>query len=77
MSDGQRAYLDHCTSCHAPYEPHAYPPETWRKAVSEMEKEHDVHLSEEEKSLILSYVTGSGAREAEMIQQSAQPPDHS
>ncbi len=75
MSDGQRTYLDHCTSCHAPYEPHEYPPETWRKAVSEMEKEHNVHLSEEEKALILGYVTGSTVRETSL--RPASTPDHS
>ena len=59
MSDGQRTYLEHCTSCHDAYEPHEYQPATWRKAVSEMEKDHGVKLTSEDKALILGYVTGN------------------
>ncbi len=58
MSDGQRLYLAKCTSCHSAYEPSDYPPKAWLAAMDEMEKQKRVHLSQEERAMILQYLTG-------------------
>jgi hypothetical protein len=36
LARGREAYLDHCTSCHAPFRPDAQPAHAWRKIVEEM-----------------------------------------
>jgi cytochrome c5 len=36
LARGRMAYLDRCTSCHAPYRPDAQPAAAWRKIVAEM-----------------------------------------
>jgi len=58
MSDARRMYLSKCTSCHSEYSPSTYTPEQWQAALDEMEKLKRVHLSQEERALILSYLTG-------------------
>ena len=58
MSDGRRMYLSKCTACHSEYAPSTYTPEQWQAALDEMEKLKRVHLSPEERSLILSYLSG-------------------
>jgi mono/diheme cytochrome c family protein len=57
MSDGRRMYLAKCTSCHAEYAPSKYTPEQWQAALDEMEKQKRIHLSADERALILSYLT--------------------
>jgi hypothetical protein len=58
MSDARRMYLNKCTACHSEYAPSTYTKEQWVAALDEMEKLKRVHLSPEERSLILSYLTG-------------------
>jgi hypothetical protein len=58
MSDARRMYLSKCTACHSEYAPSTYTKEQWVAALDEMEKLKRVHLSPEERSLILSYLTG-------------------
>ena len=58
MTDARRMYLSKCTSCHGEYPTSTYTPEQWRAALDEMEKMKRIHLSPEERSLILSYLTG-------------------
>jgi mono/diheme cytochrome c family protein len=36
LARGQRTYLDHCSSCHAPYRPDAQSASVWRKIVPKM-----------------------------------------
>jgi len=59
MSDGERLYLTKCTSCHSAYQPSEYPPKAWLAAMDEMEKQKRVHLSQEERAMILQYLTGA------------------
>jgi hypothetical protein len=61
MSEGERLYMAKCTSCHSAYEPSAYPPAKWRENVAEMEAANKVHLSQEERAEILSYLTGDAS----------------
>jgi hypothetical protein len=58
MSDARRMYLNKCTACHSEYAPSTYTREQWVAALDEMEKLKRVHLSPEERSLILSYLAG-------------------
>ena len=58
MSDARRMYLSKCTSCHSEYAPSTYTPEQWQAALDEMEKMKRIHLTQEERALILSYLTG-------------------
>jgi hypothetical protein len=58
MSDGERLDRAKCTSCHSAYEPSDYPPKAWLAAMDEMEKQKRVHLSPEERAMILQYLTG-------------------
>ena len=57
MSDERRTYLSKCTSCHAAYEPSEYTPAQWTAALDEMERQKRVHLSDEERALIVAYLT--------------------
>jgi mono/diheme cytochrome c family protein len=59
MSDGERLYLTKCTSCHSAYQPSDYPPKAWLAAMDDMEKQKRVHLSQEERAMILQYLTGA------------------
>jgi len=56
MSDSRRMYLSKCTACHSEYPPSTYTPAQWRAALDEMEKMKRVHLTQEERALILSYL---------------------
>jgi hypothetical protein len=58
MSDARRMYLAKCTACHSEYSPSRYTKEQWIAALDEMEKQKRVHLTQEERSLILAYLTG-------------------
>ncbi|HYZ88343.1 MAG TPA: hypothetical protein VE620_03500 [Myxococcales bacterium] len=58
MSEERRMYLSKCTACHGEYEPSRYTKEQWIAALDEMEKMKRVHLTPEERSLILAYLTG-------------------
>jgi hypothetical protein len=58
MSDARRMYLAKCTACHSEYSPSTYTKEQWIAALDEMEKQKRVHLTQEERSLILAYLTG-------------------
>ena len=58
MSDARRMYLAKCTACHSEYAPSTYTKEQWIAALDEMEKHKRVHLTKEERSLILAYLTG-------------------
>jgi hypothetical protein len=58
MSDARRMYLAKCTACHSEYSPSKYTKEQWIAALDEMEKQKRVHLTQEERSLILAYLTG-------------------
>jgi hypothetical protein len=58
MTDARRTYLAKCTACHSEYAPSTYTPEQWQAAIDEMEKLKRVHLTQEERALILSYLTG-------------------
>lgn len=58
MSDGQRLYLEKCTSCHDAYEPHEFTPDKWRESVKEMEDDGRVALSAEDRAVLLGYLTG-------------------
>jgi hypothetical protein len=58
MSDARRMYLSKCTACHSEYAPSTYTPEQWQTALDEMEKLKRVHLSPDERALILSYLSG-------------------
>ena len=57
MTDARRMYLSKCTSCHGEYSPSTYTPEQWQAALDEMERQKRIHLSPEERALILSYLT--------------------
>jgi hypothetical protein len=57
MTDARRMYLSKCTSCHGEYAPSTYTPEQWQAALDEMEKQKRIHLTQEERALILSYLT--------------------
>ena len=59
MTDARRMYLAKCTACHSEYSPSTYTKEQWIVALDEMEKQKRVHLTQEERSLILAYLTGS------------------
>jgi hypothetical protein len=59
MSDGQRLYLDKCTSCHDAYEPHEFTPDKWKEAVREMEGNDRITLTVQERTDILQYLTGA------------------
>jgi len=58
MTDARRMYLSKCTSCHGEYSPSTYTPEQWQAALDEMERQKRIHLSPDERALILSYLTG-------------------
>jgi cytochrome c5 len=57
-SDGRRLYLAKCTHCHAAYQPSAHTPQEWATKIDEMERNKRVHLTPEERSLILAYLSG-------------------
>jgi cytochrome c5 len=58
MSDGERTYLAKCTACHSAYQPSAHSPAEWAAKIDEMERAKRVHLSPEERALILGYLSG-------------------
>ena len=60
MSDGERMYLAKCTSCHNAYAPGEYRPAEWPKKVAAMEAAKKVTLAQEERALILMFLTGKG-----------------
>jgi cytochrome c5 len=57
-SEGRRLYLAKCTHCHAAYSPSAHTPQDWATKIDEMERNKRVHLTPEERSLILAYLSG-------------------
>jgi cytochrome c5 len=57
-SEGHRLYLAKCTHCHAAYAPSAHTPQQWSTKIDEMERNKRVHLTPEERSLILAYLSG-------------------
>ena len=61
LSDGERLYLVRCTGCHAAYEPGERTPEEWTGAVAKMERWKKVTLSDEDRALILGYLSGVAA----------------
>ena len=58
MSDARRTYLAKCTACHNAYQPSDYTPAQWQAALDEMERQKRVHLTPEERALILAYLRG-------------------
>jgi cytochrome c5 len=58
MSDGERTYLAKCTACHSAYQPSEHTPAEWAAKIDEMERAKRVHLSPEERALILGYLSG-------------------
>ena len=60
-SEGRSLYLAKCTSCHRIYEPAELSPEKWTATVAKMEALKKVRLNEEQRALILQYLTGDPA----------------
>ena len=59
MSDAERMYLAKCTSCHSAYEPSSRTPGAWVEAVNQMEAKKKIHLSQEERALVLGWLAGN------------------
>jgi len=64
LTDGERLYRAKCTSCHRTYEPEDYAAQRWPIIVAQMEKARRVHLSDEQRAIILGYLTGNPAMTA-------------
>jgi mono/diheme cytochrome c family protein len=61
LQRGRTLYLRRCGTCHALRDPSAYDADEWRAQVERMEKVHKVHLSAEEETDILRYLTTTGS----------------
>lgn len=55
LQKGRAMYIEKCSSCHALYLPEKYSKKVWEKNVNEMAPK--AKITDEEKQLILSYVT--------------------
>jgi mono/diheme cytochrome c family protein len=60
MSEGERLYRAKCTSCHRTYEPGER--RDWVRVVDKMEANRKVHLSQEERAEILSFLQPAANR---------------
>ena len=57
-SEGRRLYLAKCTACHSAYSPSDHTPAEWAAKIDEMERNKRVHLTTDERAMILAYLSG-------------------
>jgi hypothetical protein len=60
LERGRSTYLDHCTSCHAPYRPDAQPAHAWPRIVEKMATRSK--LGPSGKQDVIRYLVASSAR---------------
>jgi len=61
MQQGRELYIARCASCHNLYKPQTYSPAVWSHQMEEMKLQ--AQITEEQASLILSYLTAYQAKE--------------
>jgi mono/diheme cytochrome c family protein len=60
LTEGRTAYLEHCTSCHAPVAPTAKPAEQWPHLVSEMAERSK--LDKDQAAAVIRYLVTAARR---------------
>jgi mono/diheme cytochrome c family protein len=61
LQRGRTLYVDNCSGCHTLVRPETRPPDEWPERIDEMQDEHDVRLSDEDRRAVVRYLEAASA----------------